>query len=211
VIPRAGQDTEARGNILFASAGTRLSSLPGCSQTLHWLSYPGPYAFWVSIAYYVSILVYSIDNRVISEWLWIGKDLVEFRRGLILRYYRDICLEVLRNTTKILNEESRSPGPRFENGTFRTRIRSDHFTCTWCGLLWLLWEANHHTIRLEIFTDVDRVPTSIICPLHSQCSWLHMSRFSACEVIEILKTLVIALITTLNKLRNCPVFSVLCG
>jgi hypothetical protein len=60
--------------------------------------------------------LYSVGDRVKSE-RWIGKDLVANGRGLILRYYPCIRLEVLRETTKHLSQHSLSPGPRFEPET----------------------------------------------------------------------------------------------
>jgi hypothetical protein len=39
-------------------------------------------------------------------------------------YYRGICLEELRKTTKHLNQQSQSSGPTFEPGTYRLRNRS---------------------------------------------------------------------------------------
>jgi hypothetical protein len=42
------------------------------------------------------------NGRVINEW-WIGKDVERSGRGLILRYYPEICLERLRKTTKTLS------------------------------------------------------------------------------------------------------------
>jgi hypothetical protein len=41
-----------------------------------------------------------------------------------LRSYPSIRLEILRKTMKNLNEDSLSPGPRFEPGTSRIRSRS---------------------------------------------------------------------------------------
>jgi hypothetical protein len=50
------------------------------------------------------------------------------RSCLNLRYYPDICLDVLRNTTKTLSQDSRSPGqdlnpgpPEYETGALTTR------------------------------------------------------------------------------------------
>jgi hypothetical protein len=48
-------------------------------------------------AFYVTRL-YSVDNRMIGEWWWIGKDLVGSGRDLIVRYYPGIRLEGLRKT-----------------------------------------------------------------------------------------------------------------
>jgi hypothetical protein len=36
--------------------------------------------------------------------------------GLILRYYPNICLEGLRKTTKVLSQDSQSPGQDFNMG-----------------------------------------------------------------------------------------------
>jgi hypothetical protein len=78
------------------------------------------------------IRLYSIDVRVASEW-WIGKDLVGSGRGLIQRYYSGIRLEGLSTTTQNLNQDSRSPGPRFETGA--SRIRSTTFCDRWRALV----------------------------------------------------------------------------
>jgi hypothetical protein len=53
---------------------------------------------------------------MISEWQWIGKDLVGRGRGLILRQYPGICLEGLRKATENLSQQMWSPGPRIEPG-----------------------------------------------------------------------------------------------
>jgi hypothetical protein len=47
--PRAGLDTEAKGNILMPLPGIEPRSLsrPVRSQTLNWLSYPGFYSLWL--------------------------------------------------------------------------------------------------------------------------------------------------------------------
>jgi hypothetical protein len=57
--------------------------------------------------------VYSVNDWVISEWWWFGKDLVGSGRGLILRYYSYIGLDGLRKSAKPLHQGIRSPGPRF--------------------------------------------------------------------------------------------------
>jgi hypothetical protein len=36
--------------------------------------------------------LYSVDDRVINEWWWIGKEFVGSGRGLILRFYPSIRL-----------------------------------------------------------------------------------------------------------------------
>jgi hypothetical protein len=51
--------------------------------------------------------LYSVVDRTVSEWRWIGKYLVRRGRDLILRYYPGIRLEGLRKTTKKLNQNSR--------------------------------------------------------------------------------------------------------
>jgi hypothetical protein len=61
--------------------------------------------------------LYSVDDRMIRERL-IGQDSVGSGRGLIVRYYPGIRLEGLRKMTKNLNQNSRSPGPRIERGTW---------------------------------------------------------------------------------------------
>jgi hypothetical protein len=74
-------------------------------------------------------IIYSVSDRVISEWWWIGKDLVESGHGLILRYCPGMRLEGLRKTKKNVKQDSWSPGPRFETRTSRIRSRSlDHLT-----------------------------------------------------------------------------------
>jgi hypothetical protein len=59
---------------------------------------------------------YSVDDRVISEWKWIGNNLWESGRGLILWYYLGIRLEGLRKITKILTQDNLSPELRYETG-----------------------------------------------------------------------------------------------
>jgi hypothetical protein len=86
---------------------------------------------WVGSFFYGAFSVTrlcSVNDRVISEWWWIGKDLVGSDRSLILRYYPGIRLEGLRKTTKILNQDSLSPGrdlnpgpPEYEAGVLTTR------------------------------------------------------------------------------------------
>jgi hypothetical protein len=51
-----------------------------------------------------------------------------------LRYCAGIRLERLRKTTKILNQHSRSPVPRFEPGTSRIRSRSVDHSITTFGI-----------------------------------------------------------------------------
>jgi hypothetical protein len=62
---------------------------------------------------------------MISEWQWIGKDLVGSGHGLIIRYYFGISLDGLRKTAKNISQNSQSPGPRIETGTSRTWSRSE--------------------------------------------------------------------------------------
>jgi hypothetical protein len=54
--------------------------------------------------------------------------------GLILRYSHGIRLEGLRKTTKNLNQDGRSPGPRFEPGTTQIQSRSVNYSTTTFGL-----------------------------------------------------------------------------
>jgi hypothetical protein len=71
-------------------------------------------------------------------------------RGLILRHCPGIFLKRLRKTTKNLNHDSRSQGPKFEPHTSRLRRRS----------------ANHST------TTFDRTPVdcrSLAFPLKLTC------------------------------------------
>jgi hypothetical protein len=77
--------------------------------------------------------LYSFDDRI-SEWWWIWKDLVGSGQGLTLRYHPSISLEGLRKTTKTLNKDSRSPGPRIEPGTSRIRSRSANHSTTSFGV-----------------------------------------------------------------------------
>jgi hypothetical protein len=80
-------------------------------------------------------IIYSVSDRVISEWWWIGKDLVESGHGLILRYCPGMRLEGLRKTTKNVNQDSRSPGPRFETRTSWIRSRSLDHDVWWACLI----------------------------------------------------------------------------
>jgi hypothetical protein len=74
--------------------------------------------------------LYSVDERLLSDWRRIGKDLKGSGSGLILRYYPGISMEGLRKTTKNLSQDSRSPGPRFDPGTSRTRSRRVNHSTT---------------------------------------------------------------------------------
>jgi hypothetical protein len=65
--------------------------------------------------------LYNVDDRIVSEWWWIGSDLVGSGHGLVLRHYPGIRLEGLGKTTKNLNQDSWSLGPRIEPGTFWIR------------------------------------------------------------------------------------------
>jgi hypothetical protein len=77
----------------------------------------------------------SVHDRVISEWWWIGKDMVGSGCGLTLRHYPGIFLEVLRKTTKNLSQGSWLQGPRFEPGTSWIPSRSvSHSTTTFGDL-----------------------------------------------------------------------------
>jgi hypothetical protein len=84
--------------------------------------------------------LHSVDDRV-SDWWWIGKDLVGTGRDLILRYYPGIHLEGLKKSKKNLNQDSRSPGgreenpgpPEYEVGVLTTRPRRSVET-TWESL-----------------------------------------------------------------------------
>jgi hypothetical protein len=67
--------------------------------------------------------LYSVDDRVmrmVTNW----KGFCMKRSWSILRYYSDIRLEGMRKTAKHFNQDSRSPGPRFESGASRIRSRS---------------------------------------------------------------------------------------
>jgi hypothetical protein len=90
--------------------------------------------------------LYSVDDRVTSEWWLIGKDLVGNSRGLILRYYPGISLERLRKATKYLNQDSRSPGPRFESVTSRIRSRSVNYMTTRFGLI--------HVVSRDLYSEI---------------------------------------------------------
>jgi hypothetical protein len=64
-------------------------------------------------------------------WMMNWKGFGRGSRDLILRYYPGIRLEGLRKTTKTLNPDSRSRGPRYEFLTSRIRKRSvNHSTTT---------------------------------------------------------------------------------
>jgi hypothetical protein len=68
--------------------------------------------------------LYGVDDKAISEWWWIGKDLVGSGRGLILRYYPCIRLEWLRKTRTTSIRIAGSRGREFEPGISRIRSRS---------------------------------------------------------------------------------------
>jgi hypothetical protein len=79
--------------------------------------------------------LYSVDDRVISEWWWIGKDLVGSGCGLILKYYPGIREEELRKTTEALNQDSQSPGPGIERRIFPIRSRIVNHSTTTFGFI----------------------------------------------------------------------------
>jgi hypothetical protein len=60
--------------------------------------------------------LYTVDDRVMSERWWVGKDLVGSGRGLILGYYPVIRLEGLRKTTKISIRIAGHRGREFNPG-----------------------------------------------------------------------------------------------
>jgi hypothetical protein len=94
---------------------------------------------WIEISEHeigslVGSLFYDAFARLasmLSEWLGIGKELVDRGRGLILVNYPGIRLEELSKTTKNINQDSQSPGPRIESGTSWIRKGSvNHSTNT---------------------------------------------------------------------------------
>jgi hypothetical protein len=77
--------------------------------------------------------LYSIYDRMISEWWWIGKDLVGSGHGLIFQVLSRICLEGLRKITKTLNQDRQLPGwesnpgtPKYKEGVLTIR--------PWCSV-----------------------------------------------------------------------------
>jgi hypothetical protein len=125
------------------------------------MSYETLWVLWYSL--YDALSVTSVDDNVTSEWWWIGKDLVESGRGLILRYYPRICLKWLRKTTRNLHRDSRSPGPTFEPGTSRMRSRSVNHSATTFGLLW--------EMRDQIHTSASDVLTASIIRMTHDDDW----------------------------------------
>jgi hypothetical protein len=79
--------------------------------------------------------LYRIDDRMISEWWWIGKELVGSGRDLNFRYYLGIRLEGPRKTTKNSIRIAGRRGPSIEPGTFRIRGMSvNHSTTAFAGI-----------------------------------------------------------------------------
>jgi hypothetical protein len=81
---------------------------------------------------------YIASNKRVTSKLWFGKDLEESGRDLILRYYPGIHLQGLRETTKNLSQDSRSPdrdinpGPPEYEGVLTIRSqRSVTLRCVW--------------------------------------------------------------------------------
>jgi hypothetical protein len=111
--------------------------------------------------------LYTADDREIREWRWIEKDLAGSGRGVTLRYYPGIRLEGLRKTAK-----NRSPGPRFEPGTYR--IRSGRMTLShrWHKLLHSNDRESHHCSNV-LRNVVWRTP------LECQCT-PNRTRFQSC-------------------------------
>jgi hypothetical protein len=85
-----------------------------------------------------------------------------------LRYYPGIRLEELRKTTKILNHDSLSPGPRFEPETSRMRSRNvvNHPTMTFVRVavrnrVSSDWEVLEGFVTFPIAANVVRNPTTV--------------------------------------------------
>jgi hypothetical protein len=85
--------------------------------------------------------LYNVDNRVIREWWWIGKDLLGSGRGLILSYYSGIRLEWLRQPRKICHvagrrcrdlNEGRPKYLSVQNKMFETRVLYEPYTWPQC-------------------------------------------------------------------------------
>jgi hypothetical protein len=97
--------------------------------------------------------LYSVDDGMISEWWWIGKDLAGSGRGQSWRS-PGIHLEVLRKTTRNVNQDSRSLGPRFEPGTSRLRSKSVIHSITTFGDDVILGSEKNNIVVLECWSCV---------------------------------------------------------
>jgi hypothetical protein len=73
-------------------------------------------------------------------------------RGLVLRFCSGVCMEGLRKTTKNLNQDSRSPVPRFEPGTSRIRNRSVNRSTTTFGQIQLSFRNETEFLRFCSYT-----------------------------------------------------------
>jgi hypothetical protein len=112
---------------------------------------------------------------MISEWWWIGKDLVGHGSCLILRYCPSIRLDGLRKSTNTINLPTRSPGPRFELGTSRIPSRSinpppqrsirllDNTTVAGLGVTFPAFRLTRRFI--SVFTRARHVRNSFQCSL----------------------------------------------
>jgi hypothetical protein len=114
-------------------------------------------------------------DMVISEWWWIWKDLVGSGCGLIVKHFPGIHLEVLRKCYENLNQDSRSPGPRFETGTFRKQSRNVNHSTTTFG--------QHNCIlrllSLNCTTLFDRVSR----PSSGGISYLNMTEYLCMQTL----------------------------
>jgi hypothetical protein len=95
--------------------------------------------------------LYSVDDRVISEWWWIGKVLVESGHGLILRYYTSISLKGLRKTStsvKIAGADFNPEPPRYKAGVLTTWLM--------CNAVWFYLRIRIEDVvcRIEIFKNL---------------------------------------------------------
>jgi hypothetical protein len=79
------------------------------------------------------VLVGSLFYEAVS--VTTGKDLVRSCCSVMLRYYPGIRLEGRKKATKNLNQDSRSPGARFEPWTSRIRRRSVNKSTTTFGVV----------------------------------------------------------------------------
>jgi hypothetical protein len=112
---------------------------------------------------YDAFSVTRLYSVIIGCW-WIGKDLVGNSHGLLLRYYPSIHLEGLRQTTKNINQDNLTPGPRFETGTFQISSRSvRHLTMTFSSELVYseCVQAIKNTVYAESSMDINNLMAKI--------------------------------------------------
>jgi hypothetical protein len=143
-------------------------------------------AGWLVVGLFNYVLsvprLYSVDNRMTSEW-WIGNDLVGSGRGLILRYYPGIRLEGLRKFTKLLGQDSRSPESTFEPRTSRIRSRSVNHSTTTFDTKWQERSLSDHTHN-NFFARIQTVTSKLLPGIPYSRVRMDLRSFRSCCALQ---------------------------